>query len=207
MYNDEFFYKENGKWYRKVEWNKATFNGTETIVYYDAPDATNAISNKTVYFSVTVSPKGEAPSNLKGNIYSNIFKNKLTASELWSTNVVPSARDIEAIALADVPRIRIKKTRLLNWNDSLTATDKKVLLQNYLKELYDLGTPLEIVYKLKEPYPEEITDANLIAQLEKTLTPFSYYPVTNINSYKPTNDVADMEMYVEYFKSNKITNK
>lgn len=80
-------------------------------------------------------------------------------------------------------------------------------LKSYLQELYANGTPLYMVYELETPIYTPIKDENFIKQYRALQKAFSYYPVTNVNSYKPTVNVADLKLYVEYFKSNKITNK
>lgn len=173
MYNDEFFYKENGKWYRKIEWKKKVFNGTENWTYYEPTK---------VFFDYDI-----VSDSKKANTYP--YCNYLKGGGYGNKS--------GTIMINSAQRVHISL-----WN--FTTVNE---LKSWLQELYANGTPVYMVYELAEPYPEEITDANLIAQLEKTLTPFSYYPVTNINSYKPTTSVADLKLYVEYFKSNKITNK
>lgn len=88
-------------------------------------------------------------------------------------------------------------------SDITTVEEFKAML----KEKYDSGNPVYIVYKLAKPIYTPIKDENFIKQYRALQKAFSYYPVTNVNSYKPTVNVADLKLYVEYFKSNKITNK
>ena len=72
-----------------------------------------------------------------------------------------------------------------------------------LKEKYNSGKPVYIVYKLATPTIEEITDTTLISQLEELQKAHSYYEVTNINSYG-SEDVADLVLSGKYYVSNKF---
>ena len=77
--------------------------------------------------------------------------------------------------------------------------------KNKLAELYNAGNPMKLYYPLATPTTTEVTDTNLIAQLETLLNVMTYKEVTNITSTS-TDDLEklDLNLHVDYFKSNLI---
>ena len=78
-------------------------------------------------------------------------------------------------------------------------------LNQFLKSLYDAGTPMEIIYKLANPTYEKITDETELAQLSAYDKQIAFYGINNINTY-PTDDLekAPLGLKVTYDKSNRI---
>ena len=95
----------------------------------------------------------------------------------------------ECIRCCDQLHIRIKASRLTES----TSDGVKVLL----KEWYDTGTPLEIVYPLATPVETEITDSTLIAQLEALINAETYKGISHINT---SGDDLNPEVEVIYKK-------
>lgn len=196
LFEGESIYKEEGKWYHYKEWNKDAITGNETITYYNAPNEEYATSSKTAYININLLKAGENNTKIIGNIFCNMFKNKYNASNMWnSSNNAEFYK--ENISLQITARIRIEKTKIPNWSEDLTTTEKATLMKNYLKTLYEAGNPLEIVYKLANPGPEEITDATLLDQLNK-LSKLKTYK--GINNFFLTSAGADGLMKLEYRK-------
>ena len=75
-----------------------------------------------------------------------------------------------------------------------------------LKEWYDNGKPLEIIYPLENPTYEKITDETELQQLSAYDKQIAFYGINNINTY-PTDDLvkAPLKIHATYSKSNKLT--
>ena len=149
-------YKENGKWYRKEEYKKYVFTGNENITL-------QTISNNVSRFDTGSIFKGKINTHL--DVFCNYLKNDTTGLE----NTIRSGLD------------QFIETCVMYVNSSIASTVEE--MKAYVKNLYDNGTPLYVIYKLATPTIEEITDTTLIAQLEELQKANSYYEVTNINSY------------------------
>ena len=174
-------YKENGKWYRKVEWFEKVFNGTETF-------SVSSYSNEDYLCVLTYLASGK---------YAIKQNSKTTYCNCLPLGVYTDTKTKECIGNNEKSlNLKILVSRLSE--NSITG------LQAFLKELYDNGTPMKVLYQLAEPYAEEITDTTLIAQLEALEKTHSYYEVTNINSYKSSEDVAEMKLSGNALMSNDI---
>lgn len=173
MYNDEFFYKENGKWYRKVEWEKLYAkdlswrinNYTDGYKQFYATVNNAPLNGSDVYSNHFVRYAG----NISGHYEGNFVYTNYTSSLI----VCPAPKDASGNYITDV------------------ETFKSATQNTYF------------VYKTLASTREEITDLILIQELEDISRAFSYYPVTNVNSYKPTVNVADLILNGKYYVSNK----
>ena len=172
-------YKENGKWYRKVEWFEKVFNGTETF-------SVSSYSNEDYLCVLTYLASGK---------YAIKQNSKTTYCNCLPLGVYTDTKTKECIGNNEKSlNLKILISRLSE--NSVTG------LQAFLKELYDNGTPIKVLYQLAEPYEEEITDTTLIKQLEDMQKAHSYYEVTNINSY--SNGGADLVLSGNALMSNDI---
>lgn len=128
------------------------------------------------------------------NIYKVMLKaycDKLKFQENWGTD-----NNVESIYIGgstlQAIQIKILKSRL-----SVVSANgiKQWLGENNLKVVCEFKSPLE---------PIEITDTTLIEQLEALQKAHSYKEVTNINSYRATEDVAEMKLSGNALMSNDI---
>ncbi len=168
-------YKENGKWYRPIEWKKNEFTGNEIFSIGTSSTGLN-------FFNCNETFKDNGSTMLYMNYFKKISKSFSQLTEkgdycTWGTRE-PNRL---AIMCKDYDTI-----------EDFTA---------WLKEKYNNGTPVYIVYKLATPTIEEITDTTLIAQLEALEKAHSYYEVTNINSY---GSEAEMKLSGNALMSNDI---
>lgn len=173
-------YKENGKWYRKVEWFEKVFNGTETFI---------ASSYSNEEYLCAFNSFASENYDIKQN-------SKTTYCNCLPLGVYINTSTKECIG-------NHEKTLNLKILVSRLSENSIAGLQAFLKELYDNGKPMKVLCQLAEPYTEEITDTTLIAQLEELEKAKSYYEVTNINSYG-SEDAAPLVLSGEYVRSNKI---
>lgn len=165
-------YKENGKWYRPIEWVKKVLTGSESY----------ALETSDIYkrFNLGITDIVNIQAR-NTNVKSNYFKSQIDNGY--------------SVVMAYENRALFYPT-----SDITTVEEFQALV----KEKYDSGSPIYIVYKLANADKEEITDATLIAQLEELQKVKSYYEVTNINSYRPTEDVAEMKLSGNALMSNDI---
>lgn len=178
-------YKENGKWYRPIEFEKYVFTGEE--IYSKSASYSNDI-----YFCGYMARS--LPNNFKDSGDANIMQPG--GSNMFKGGLYSKVLDKECMSWGSQMHIRILASRL-NEN---SATGLKA----FFKELYDNGTPLYAVAPLKTPYTEEITDTTLIEQLENMQKADSCKEVTNINSYRASEDVAEMKLSGNALMSNDL---
>lgn len=177
-------YKENGKWYRDVEWQKLIFDGT--ILNFPSKSGTTA--NNYFYSKVIENILVPSDNNKEVKLYSNCFKST------YVNNIY--SKDIKGIGISNAGQVGFG----FGLDSEITTIE---LANAWLQEQYANGTPLYAIVPLKKPYAEEITDTTLIEQLEELQKAHSYYEVTNINSYG-SEDAADLVLSGEYVRSNKI---
>lgn len=164
-------YKLNGKWYRDEKFEKYVFTGDENF-----SNVQNA--NNIKYFTVT----NLLPNNASETVFCSHFKSVETLWELTEqidcikpSNNVLSQINIMAKGYSDSPELKAK-----------------------LKELYEAGDPVYVIYETTNPRRIEITDETLIEQLEALQNAEFYNGVTNINSYPSSEDVAEMPLEAHY---------
>lgn len=168
-------YKVGSKWYKKIEWYNKIFNGTETW-------KTSSYSNDEYLCAYTEAGSGVYTAKQNSErVYCNYFPQGLYTNTSTKECIANNGYTLN---------IKILKSRLSESNEAG--------LQTFCKELYDNGTPMETLYQLSTPIVEEITDAHLIAQLEALQAAELYEGVTNINSYKTSDEVAEMPLSVRY---------
>ncbi len=154
LYKDEYPFKKDGKWYWHKEYMKIILTGSEKF------NQTSAGTNQE-RFDINLAtlgvPKGLNPSKS----YCNYFSLKQTITNTWGNYYI---------------------TDYLVFNNNDTKMKSLDEFKNWLKNQYDNGTPVEIVYQLATPIDEEITDTTLINQLEELSKAMTYKNVTNISS-------------------------
>lgn len=150
----DYFYKENGKWYKHKEINKVIFNGSEQWERQQ-PGHTNVIN-----LYVNLASYGSTVENSK--VFCNIAKygsagaNNDSLINICQPNGIGSNFLID-LSLEEFPSIESFKSYLQKNN-------------------------MELIYKLKTPVNIEITDTALIEQLEAILRARSYDDITYITS-------------------------
>lgn len=178
-------YKENGKWYRKVEYKKIIFDGVENIAFTKSGSTVNNQFYSTVYSDV-IKPTHNGQ---KIDIYSNYFKGN-SANNIYGQGVIG---------------ISITTGKQITFGFGLDSEIDTVEKANaWLQEQYANGTPLYAVAPLATPTIEEITDTTLIKQLEDMQKAESYKEVTNINSYRASEEVAEMKLSGNALMSNDL---
>ena len=77
--------------------------------------------------------------------------------------------------------LKIEKTAIPNWDESITDAEKVALFKAYLAEKYANGTPVTLEYELETPLKTEFTEAQRTAkaQIDKL---YSYKGTTHITS-------------------------
>lgn len=166
-------YKENGKWYRDVEWGMFKF--TESVIIRDTDYG----------FAYTIAKwhitdKGFSVPTNSTNYYSNRYK------------FVDNSNDNQNNAST----IRVGGTYvIINYNGAVDNVEE--FRNSLVNDTY-------FILPLETPYKEEITDKTLIKQLEDLQKAYSYKEVTNINSYKASEDVADLVLSGNALMSNDI---
>ena len=158
MLSGDYFVKEADGWKEVHGWNKYEFTGEENITYYNAPDIDKANTASTAYFTIDLPKLGENDATKKGNVFCNCFSNIFDAIDLWGSSD-NEALSKEAVSLQRTLRIRINKTRLINYSHDMTSTEKVNLMKQYLTERYNTGNPIYVYYKLATPTKLPCTEA------------------------------------------------
>ena len=167
---DEEFYQKTG--YKKVvdlnltkNWKKYILDGINNKFNSKIESSTN---NSFVTTNILDILKPEINSIIIKS-YSNYFKGDFSANQLASN-------DITGIAITTSGYFRIVFGSTSEINTLELANDK-------LQELNSSGHPLYIVYQLKEPEIENITNKELINQIENFINnAYTYKEKTSINS-------------------------
>lgn len=168
MLSGDYFVKEADGWKEVHGWNKHEFTGEENITYHNAPNIDKANTASTAYFTIDLPKSGENDATKKGNVFCNCFSNLFDAIDLWA-NSDNEALSKEAVSLQEILRIRINKTRLTNYSNDMTSTEKVNLMKQYLTEIYNTGNPIYVYYKLATPTKLPCTEAqsNVLDQLNE----------------------------------------
>lgn len=138
----------------------------------------------------------------KTNLFRFVENTKKTGLDNILCNYLPQRitgdYDTESI-LGDTDNNNIQI--FLNNTEFKTVDDVK----NGLSELSTGDNPLYVLFERAKSVVTEVTDENLIAQLENLLNAQSYFGETNITSTS-TDDLekAPLKLKVEYLKSNRI---
>lgn len=174
--------------YVRTDYGRYVFTGDENFI-------TMAATKNTIFQFQGLKDLIKKPEDTSKVIrtYSNYFNGNSSADYVWGN-------DIQAIG--------VNKTGFLNIGLGLNSEIKTLAeLQALLKEWYDNGEPLEIIYPLATSTYTKITDENQLEQLTEYDKQKSFYPVTNINT-ELLDDVnkAPLKVKVEYYKSNKTLN-
>ena len=173
----DYFYKENGKWYKHEVIKKIVLTGNENWIYYTSigepyffytPDYTNIIKNKIVDNSI---------------ILCNYFQNRGKAYK-------PSGQGI--FVNADF------SGKIENGNLSVTTYDWGNDVETFKQFLREKKP--EVYFAVKEPTEIEITDETLIAQLDAMQNIRTYKPVTHISSSNETPATVN----ITYVKDSKL---
>jgi len=182
MFEYDYFDLENEE--EVHAWDEYTINGTEKIVYHDAPSVEQATINDTAYFAITVPKNGQVSPFAYKNIICDKLQHKVTASKLWNTDFE------EAVAIQETVRVRIKKSKLTGYSDELSATEKVNLMKAYLAE-----NNLTVAYELAEPFRLAFTKEQK-RQAEKINQAKSYKNITHMYC----TDSLSANMQVTYRK-------
>ena len=176
--------KIGDKWYKHKAIDKIIQDGSVQVNYYDAPSVAIANDSLTAYFSVYGYGNYVNGIDYKSNMFGTPYER---ASAIWGSASSPaSAYRYEGMVKdGSALRVRILKSRLTGWSDSLSATDKANLMKTWLNN----NTP--IVYgALATPVEEEITNEALIAQLDDIYYhAHAYKGRTHITSSAATGNV------------------
>jgi hypothetical protein len=166
-------YKENGKWYRPIEWERKVYNGTENWLM--ASD--NNFYIEKAFSSVMFIDNMNYCNMAKFN--KNLDYTRATEEDLFTY------QNLDGVNI----RLWVNAKSL-----GFTTVEE---WKNYLA-----NNNLVIVKRIATPTIEEITDTTLIKQLEALEKADSYDGVTNVNSYG-NEDVAPLVLSGEYVRSNK----
>lgn len=123
-------------------------------------------------------------SNARGSISQKVFCNVLPH--------VPSSWSLgQEGCCQNANQLHLKFSNLrLGIKDDTPVSEKMVAFRNYIKELYNNGTPIEFLYILENPTTEPL-EPELIEKL-KTLKTF--YPITHIISNVPLEFAYKLNM-------------
>lgn len=167
---DKSFYKKTG--YKKItsldlvkNWKKIVFDGIENkFVFKSTIDVNN------MYVSNNI-PNILAPANNNYIIktYSNYFIGNYSVNNIYTNDMVG---------------VGVANNYSLQFGFGLNSEINTLELANSkLQELNALGKPLYIICRLLEPETENITDTNLINQIENFINnAYTYKEKTSINS-------------------------
>lgn len=157
----DYIYKSGGKWYVHKEMGKIIQDGSVQVNYYDAPSVAMANDSLTAYFSLYGYGNYVNGIDYKSNMFGTPYER---ASAIWGSASQPASdfRYEGMVKDGSALRVRILKSRLTGWSDSLSATDKANLMKTWLNN----NTP--IVYgALTTPTDTEITNEALVGQLDE----------------------------------------
>lgn len=162
----------SGGWYKYGDFNKAILNGNITCSFQNAPSQAIAESLNTAYFSIPL-VGGANGKNLKSNFLGTPYN---SAPAIWgnaqsTSGTLPQGMYFDSNNL----RIRILKSTLTGWNDTLTREQKQNLLKSWLS-----NNNMILYYELTTPTITQITDTTLIAQLENLYSAMSKNGQTNV---------------------------
>ena len=160
-YQDKI-YKINNKWYLYKELNKVVLNGSET--WKGGNQGTASTNFRYMYTTVSQSVS-TAPANIKCN---NFQIDIVTSATITDRSVIGTSA-----SSTDNLRVMIDETLIENPTSSLEA------LTNWRNWLSTHNTI--VYYALATPITTEITDTNLVNQLN-TLYNANIYSTTNINT-------------------------
>ena len=76
--------------------------------------------------------------------------------------------------------LKIQKTAIPNWDESLTDSEKIALFKAYLAQQYANGTPVTLEYELETPIETEFTQAQATAKAQ----------IDSLHSYKGTTYIS-----------------
>ena len=173
------FERVDGVWKKRNNIEEEVLNGTKYVAYYNA-----GTSIKTAYFSQGDS-KGANNAKAIGNVLSDKFINKFNADNIWNI------ADEEAIALQQRIRLRINKTRIEGWNDSLTDDEKANLCKTYLQT-----NPITVQYVLATPTYTPITDTALISALDKLEQLVLHKGYNRITATAVNGTKAELDLFI-----------
>ena len=165
--NDKYYVADYIDFARK----KVVRNITERIItndmeinYFNAPNTTIADNNDTSYFSIVGITDMGGTSN-----YCHFASNKLNkvytiADAIWKPGDDVSKYEEAMYCYQKSIRIRLNKSRLNEWNNSLTKEQKIQLFRTWLS-----NNPVTVDYILDTPIEETITAQNLEIKEETTI--------------------------------------
>lgn len=171
---------EKAELYFKDEYLKVVLDGTETITVANT-------GTENWYYNFNFSSNSKFPNGVQNSVDNAIFSN------MYKNDTVTNSNTNKGISIYTTT-MRIRE----DVEDTIDSFKAR------LKELYDNGTPLYVVYKLAKPIYTPIKDENFIKQYRALEKAHSYKEVTNINSYKSSEDVADMKVSGNALMSNDI---
>ncbi len=172
----DYIYKSGGNWYVHKETRKITLDGTETYATIDSnPTSTD-------YYYINTNAFDSLP-NTAGYSYqlSNRFQNFDTWL-IYNTAVTKEVWSFGASAGTNRLRFMLKKTRLASATTSAVQT-------------WFASNPTDIYYALATPTDTQITNADLIAQLE-ALNAGETYDGTTVITVSSENLAGPLEVTV-----------
>ena len=138
-------YKSNDKWYLEKNVGKVVLNGSENWIRYK-DNTTNTVAfrvDDTIYNT---------------NVNNNILKCNYYTNYKWLDSILPSLDEpyLSQAVIGDI---------VINTYRSLLSGINNNDFKDYVKNLYDNGTPIVVYYPLQTPTTTEITDSTLVSQL------------------------------------------
>lgn len=171
LYNiEDYYYKEDGKWYVHNEWGKYEFTGNESFV----KSSFSSDERICVYGSSSIISNSKLQSDTKVS-YSNIAK--------YGDY---QYRNYDCI-VAD------RQVHLGLSTDKIGGKEVSDLI-TYLKNQYDSGTPAYAIYELATPTETEIKNSILINQLNNLLKLKIYKGGTNISQVGNTEVLSKLDI-------------
>lgn len=185
---DEDLYRKTGN--KKIielklvrNWEKVILDGTTNKITDKSGTTKNNMFKYTGKSSTILKPSTNNDTILS---YSNCFLGKYSANYLYNNN-------IEGIGIENTGSILIA----FSTNNEITTID---VANKKLQELNTAGNPLYVIYQLKAPTEEVITDTTLISQFEDLINVYTYEGLT----YAEIQDLGILEIeYWTWYKGEK----
>lgn len=155
---NDYYYKKGGKWYVHSEWNKKIIDGSENWSLNNSKDGVYQYRMNYIDDAMSSTDMFNLPKVAYCNVkIKNTTENGNTINNLNNDNLFTVA-----------------------GNKQLVVNDSASTLDEFKEKLSTIG--MEIIYKKETPTETEITDENLIKQLDKLYFGFlEYEDVTNID--------------------------
>lgn len=120
----------------------------------------------------------------------------LNIGKVCNYQAISSYKNAFAYNIGNFHFLKIEKTAIPNWDESLTDAEKIALFKAYLAEQYANGTPVTLEYELETPIEIPFTEAQRTAkaQIDKL---YSYKGTTHISSSNEPSPIFEVQYYME----------